>query len=62
MTKIVVDQEVCIGCGSCVSACPECFELNQDGKSQVISEVCSCDLGEVALDCPVQAITVTDVE
>lgn len=62
MTKIVVDQEICIGCGSCVSACPECFELNADGKSQVTSEVCSCDLDEVALDCPVQAITVTDKE
>lgn len=59
MTKITVDQEVCIGCGACVSACPECFELNEDGKSHVIAEVCNCDLDEVALNCPVQAITVT---
>lgn len=63
MTKIIVDQELCIGCGACVSACPECFELNEDGKSVVISEVCtSCDLQEVALNCPVAAITVTDEE
>ena len=60
MTKVTVDAEVCIGCGSCVSACPECFELNEDGKSKVIAQVCSCDLEEVALDCPVQAIEVTD--
>lgn len=60
MAKITIDQDVCIGCGSCVSACPECFELNEEGKSHVISEDCSCDLHEVALDCPVQAITVKD--
>jgi ferredoxin len=62
MTKITVDQEVCIGCGGCVSACPECFELNEDGKSQVIAQQCACDLGEVALDCPVQAILVEEEE
>jgi len=61
MTKVTVDQEVCIGCGACVSACPECFELKEDGKSHVIGQACeSCDLHEVAVDCPVQAITVTD--
>ncbi len=61
--KIVVDEEVCIGCGACISACPECFEFNEDGKSKVIEgAVCDCDLEEVALDCPVQAITVTDGE
>lgn len=62
MAKITVDEEICIGCGACVSACPECFELNEDGKSKVIAEVCDCDLAEVALNCPVQAITVADEE
>ena len=63
MAKVVVDDDLCIGCGACVSACPECFELNEDGKSVVIENVtCGCDLEEVALDCPVQAITVTDKE
>jgi len=60
MAKVTVDQEICIGCGACVSACPECFELNEDGKSIVTSDACGCDLHEVALDCPVQAITVTE--
>jgi len=61
MTKITVDEDVCIGCGACVSACPECFELNEDGKSVVTNQECSCDLDEVALNCPTQAITVTEV-
>jgi ferredoxin len=59
MPKVNVDQEICIGCGACISACPECFEFNEDGKSHVVSKECaSCDLEEVALNCPVQAITV----
>jgi ferredoxin len=62
MTKVKVDSEVCIGCGACVSACPECFELNEEGKSHVVSQSCDCDLHEEALNCPVQAITVTDEE
>jgi len=62
MTKITVDQDVCIGCGACVSACPECFELNEEGKSRVIGQTCDCDLHEEATNCPVQAITVTDEE
>ena len=50
---------MCIGCGSCISACPECFELSEDGKSLSKGVSCdSCDLDEVALDCPVQAITI----
>lgn len=30
--KIKVDEECCIGCGSCVAICPEFFELGDDGK------------------------------
>jgi ferredoxin len=60
MMKVIVDQEVCIGCGACVSACPERFEMNEDGKSVVIEANCDCDLQEIALDCPVQAIDVKE--
>jgi len=63
MSKIDVDDNLCIGCGACVSACPECFELNEDGKSVVIAGgVCDCDLDEVAENCPTDAITITDKE
>jgi ferredoxin len=62
MAKVTVDDNLCIGCGACVSACPECFELNEDGKSVVITDQCNCDLEEVALNCPVQAITVNTGE
>lgn len=60
MAKVEVDKDLCIGCGNCVTDCPKCFELNDEGKSEV-KEGCGedcCDLSEVADNCPVQAITV----
>ena len=59
MTKPKVDQEKCIGCGTCESACPNVFKLNKEGKSEVIGEYCkNCNLKEVAESCPVGAITI----
>jgi ferredoxin len=60
--KVVVDKSLCIGCGTCVSGCPDCFEFGDDGKSQVkagCKEGC-CDLKQIVDDCPVAAITVTE--
>jgi ferredoxin len=57
---VEVDKSICIGCGACASACPDCFELGDDGKSHVLT-ACkddSCKLGDVAENCPVGAITV----
>jgi len=56
--KIVVDREKCIGCGTCVSLCPDCFEM-KEGKSSVKAEVekCDCNLDEVIESCPVEAIS-----
>lgn len=55
-----VDASKCIGCGSCVNACPECFQM--DGTvSKVKDENCTCsncELKDVADACPVGAISV----
>lgn len=54
-----VDQEICIGCGLCVSIVPEVFRLNENG----VSEVHTQDPGEhekvqQAIDsCPVNCIS-----
>ncbi|HDN85597.1 MAG: ferredoxin [Candidatus Omnitrophota bacterium] len=59
MAKITIDENACVGCGLCVNSCPDCFEMGEDGIAKVKSSECpSCDLNEVASQCPVNAITV----
>jgi ferredoxin len=59
MTTLKVDQEKCIGCGFCVSVCPDAFELKDDGKSHVkdVKACAKCDCKSAADGCPVQAIS-----
>ncbi len=60
MTKVKVNQEICIGCGTCESLCPEIFKL-ENGKSQVISDDCGdCNCQEVIDSCPVSAISMEE--
>ncbi|PIP28073.1 MAG: ferredoxin [Candidatus Moranbacteria bacterium CG23_combo_of_CG06-09_8_20_14_all_35_22] len=57
MPKPKVNQELCIGCGTCESLCPKVFKI-ENGKSQVISEDCvDCNCQEVMESCPVSAIS-----
>jgi len=55
-----VNKEKCIGCGLCVTLCPDVFEIGEDGKSQTIKDA---DFGknekcikEAKEGCPVSAI------
>lgn len=58
MPKITIDENLCTGCGTCESVCPECFELGEDFKAHIKKDICdSCDLNEVVADCPVGAIS-----
>jgi ferredoxin len=60
MSKVSVNQDLCIGCGTCESLCPNVFKL-ENGKSQVISQDCgNCNCKEVAGSCPVSAIIVEE--
>jgi len=55
--SIKIDQELCVGCGTCVALCPQCFKLNSAGKAEVISV--SGDCAQAAADsCPEGAITI----
>lgn len=55
--KPTVDQELCIGCGTCQELCPAVFEV-QDDKAEVIGpdrcDTCQCE--EAMNSCPVNAI------
>ena len=56
---VYIDEEECIGCGSCVEICPEVFQMKEDGeKAEVVkSEGGPEDLIQEAIDtCPVSCI------
>ena len=60
MPKPVVDKEKCIGCGTCVSVCPQGVLELKDDKAEVVKpeECIGCRSCEAA--CPEGAITVVE--
>ncbi len=64
MYRIVHDREACIGCGACVSVCPDNWEMGDDGKAKPIkTEVeeigCNQDAANI---CPVQCIKIEETK
>ncbi len=65
--KIIFDRENCIGCGSCVAACPSFWEMASDGKAnlkggednQLEVEDASCNL-DAAERCPAGVIKIEE--
>ncbi len=58
--KISIDENKCIGCGTCEVMCPECFKM--DGNlAKVVCESCEAhDIKDVAESCPVEAIVIEE--
>ena len=57
-----VNQELCVGCGTCVDKCPTgSLELNDEGKSQKVGERC-IGCGICAAFCPENAISLVENE
>jgi len=66
MSKIQLEREKCIGCGSCQALCQKYFEIQEDGKSH-IKDAVKQDVEEIEVEklecaepaaeaCPVQCI------
>jgi ferredoxin len=61
--KVVIDDDVCTGCGLCAETCPEVFELTNDAASVIGSEVPEDSMDncrQAVEDCPVEAITIQE--
>lgn len=58
--KIIINQEKCIGCGTCVAMVPNVFEINDANKAEVVdADGDTPENIETAIKaCPVQAIEV----
>jgi ferredoxin len=54
---IKVDQNTCIGCGLCAGMCPESFQMNAEGKSEVINDKVTDCAKQAESNCPVSAIS-----
>lgn len=57
--KVYIDEDECIGCGTCEEICPEVFKLNEETeKAEVIDPAGSSEdkIEEAIEACPVECI------
>ena len=60
--KAKVDAEACIGCGLCVSTCPEVFEMKDDKAVVIVAVVpkgAEENCRKATEECPVTAIAIS---
>jgi len=61
--RVLLDQDECVACGTCVEICPEVFKMDEENDTvKVILESGGPeDLIQEAIDsCPVQCISITE--
>jgi ferredoxin len=60
--RVSIDEDVCIGSGTCVGIAAAVFELNDEGVAQVVDSTAAelADLHRAEDSCPVAAIIVED--
>ena len=64
ISKITIDHDLCLGCGSCVNASDSTYELNNENKS-IVTDANALDdetLIQSAQVCPTLAILFHDKE
>ena len=62
--KAKVDPDLCVGTGSCVSLCPNVFELGDDGIAKAKVDTVAAEdeesCREAAQQCPTDAISIEE--
>lgn len=62
--KPKVDKDTCVACGLCPSICPECFDMEDDGKAgAIVSNISEGSIDaarEAEESCPVDAISIEE--
>ncbi|HOO47190.1 MAG TPA: mercury methylation ferredoxin HgcB [Deltaproteobacteria bacterium] len=54
-----LDEEKCIGCGTCIAVCPHAvFSMNGDKCVRITDHDACMECGACALNCPTDALTV----
>jgi NAD-dependent dihydropyrimidine dehydrogenase PreA subunit len=57
--QIFIDQDICTGCGRCVTICPtDVLSMSPEGKAYARYEEDCCVCMLCVTDCPVKCITV----
>ena len=56
--SVKINNDLCIGCGTCEVLCPAIFKVNAEGKATVINQKETPCAKNAAESCPVQAIEI----
>lgn len=62
MKNLLVNEDACIGCGSCIAVDPEHFDFNDDGLATVISNnnLETNSVINAVGSCPTNAISINE--
>ncbi len=59
--QVIIDEEECIGCESCVELCPSVFGWNEDDEKAFVLDDADADddcIEEAIASCPAECIEV----
>lgn len=59
--KVRVDADLCVGCGLCISTCPDVFEMKEDKaivKVKIVPQQAEQSCKQAKEECPVEAIII----
>ncbi len=59
VTTLALDMEKCTGCERCTEVCPHAVFILENRKAEITDRDACMECGACALNCPVQALSVS---